>query len=302
MNNNNKVSIPSLDEVLLSALSLFKNEKIKKLDITEFKKPLIAWSWNAIVTAKIVFWNSNAKFCDETNFDESIETDIDWLIIMSASWEKHASIFANKAKKLGIKTKLITCNNNSTTQSIIWVENVICTPKNVEPYTYNTSTYLWWILAITWESASEIESFIKGQVDPIISSFKFSDYDSFLLATPNNLAWVNQLFIVKFIELFWRKVSRDVFTYEQLKHAITVVPHSWELCITFWKWELIFKWNRLNIPLPQNCGIWALMSIWYYLVWKIQNSFPQYFKENITEYIKSMNETEFWKNLKVYVK
>jgi hypothetical protein len=39
------------------------------------------------------------------------------------------------------------------------------------------------------------------------------------------------LFRVKFIELFGRKIARDVFSYEQMKHAITVVPNKKELAI-----------------------------------------------------------------------
>tara|TARA_Y100001960_G_C14159390_1_gene580014 strand:+ start:461 stop:583 length:123 start_codon:yes stop_codon:yes gene_type:complete len=38
---------------------------------------------------------------------------------------------------------------------------------------------------------------------------------------------------VKFIELFGRKIARDVFSYEHLKHAITVIPEEKELAIHF---------------------------------------------------------------------
>lgn len=297
----NESNIPSLDEVLLWALELFQTKKINKLNLSWFKKPLIAGSWNAIATARIIFSNKNVIFCDASNFNELINNDIDWLIIMSASWEKHAETFANIAIKKWIKTKLVTCNNNSTTQAIIWKENVVVTPKNREPYTYNTSTYLWWILAITWESAFSVQTYIQDEIDPILKQFDFSKFNWYLLITPDKFSWINQLFIVKFIELFWRKIARDVFSYEQIKHAITVIPNKDELCITFWEWELLYEGNILNIPLPKNSNIWTIMSIWYYLIWKIQNSYPQYFKKNIWNYINSINKTEFWKNVKVIV-
>lgn len=300
--NFDENNLLSLDEIVLWALELFENTDIKLLDITEFKKPLIAWSGNAIVTAKIIFSKIDAIFCDETNFDECIKKDIDWLVILSASGEKHATVFAKKAKELWIKTKLLTCNSNSTAWTILWTENTIVTAKNREPYTYNTSTYMWWIFAFTWENPSIIKNFIQQIIDPILKNIDFTKYDSYLLVTPDNFSWVNQLFNVKFIELFARKIARDVFSYEQMKHATTVVPHETELCITFWdEKDFRFNWSKINFPLPENADLWAIMAIWYYVIWYIQNSYPNFFKENIWKYISDINKTEFGKGLKVIV-
>lgn len=301
ISNFNENNLLSLDEIVLWALELFEKWIFNKLDISEFKRPLIAGSGNAIVTAKIIFSWIDALFCDETNFDDYIKKDIDWLIILSASWEKHATIFAKKAIEKWIKTKLLTCNPNSSASAIIWKENTTVTAKNREPYTYNTSTYMWWVLAYTWEKSWEIKKFIQEEIDPILAKIDFSKYDSYLLVTPDNFSQVNQLFIVKFIELFGRKIARDVFSYEQMKHATTVVPHKNELFILFWEWELDCTWEQINFPLPHNCWLWWIMAIWYYVIWKIQNSYPQYFKENIWDYIVNINKTEFWKWLKVIV-
>ena len=123
INNFNENNLLSLDEIVMWALELFQNEKINKLDISGFKKLLIVGSWNAIVTAKIIFSWIDALFCDETNFDKYIEKDIDWLIIASASWEKHAVEFAKKATKKWIKTKLLTCNPHSWAGNILWKDN-----------------------------------------------------------------------------------------------------------------------------------------------------------------------------------
>ncbi len=294
-------NILSLDEIVLWALELFEITNLKKINIAGFKKILIAGSGNAIVTAKIIFSEIDAIYCDETSFDKNTNKDFDLLVILSASWEKHATMFAKKSIKKWIKTLLITCNENSSAWKILWKENTIITLKNKEPYTYNVSTYMWWIIAYTWEKATEIKKFIQEIIDPILKKIDFSKYDSYILITPDNFSLVNQLFIVKFIELFGRKIARDVFSYEQMKHATTVIPHNGELCITFWEWEIIFKWNKLNFPLPKECWLWTIMAIWYYIIWKIQNSYPQYFKDNIWDYINNLNKTEFWKGLKVIV-
>lgn len=291
----------SLSDCVLAALELFQTQNIKKAEFWNCKKPLIAWSGNAIVTAKIIFWDMQAEFCDETNFDNSLEKDIDSVIILSASWEKHAPIFAQKAQNKNIATFLLTCAQNSSAQKIVGEKNTIITPKNREPYTYNTSTYMGWIFAKTWESAKDVQEFIFHTIDPILESIDFSQFDSYLLVTPDKFAWVNQLFRVKFIELFWRKIARDVFSYEHLKHAITVVPHEKELAISFWEWEFDFENTRLQIPLPENADLATIMAIWYYVIGKIQKSYPDYFGQNIWNYIQRANDTWFSQGLKVIV-
>ena len=291
----------SLDECVLAALELFQTVDIKKWDFSKFKKPLIAGSGNAIVTAQIIFSWIDAIFCDETNFDSAIQKDIDWVIILSASGEKHAPIFAENSQKLWFETYLITCSNNSSAEKIIWEKHTIITPKNREPYTYNTSTYMGWVLANTWENPQEIYKYIQEKIDPIVNNFDFSQFSSYLLLTPNNFAGVNQLFRVKFIELFGRKIARDVFSYEHMKHAITVVPDDNELAISFWEWEFDFENTKLNIPLPADWDLATIMAIWYYVIGKIQQSYPNYFQENIWNYIKRANESWFSKGLKVIV-
>ena len=206
-----------------------------------------------------------------------------------------------KAKEFWIKTILITCNSNSSTEALIWKENTINTPKNREPYTYNTSTYLWWILAFSWEKARDIKKFIENKIDPILEKINFSKYNSYLMVTPDKFSLINQLFIVKFIELFGRKIARDVFSYEPLKHAITLIKNEKELCISFWKWDLYYNWNHINFPFPRDWNIWTMMAIWYYIIWKIQNSHPNYFQKNISNYISEINKTSFWKEVKVIV-
>lgn len=290
-----------LDETVLAALELFCSTDIKNPNFSDCKRPLIAGSGNAIVTAQIIFWDMDAIYCDETNFDECLQKDIDSVIIVSASWEKHAPIFAQKSIDKNIKTIVLTCTNNSSAEKIVWSNNTVVTPKNREPYTYNTSTYMWWIFAKTWENPQEIYDYILDVIDPITKKLDFSNFSSYLLVTPDEFAWVNQLFRVKFIELFGRKVARDVFSYEHLKHAITVVPDENELAISFGKWEFDFENTRVNIPLPETIWLAGIMAIWYYVIGKIQKSYPDYFWENISSYIERMNKSGFSQWLSVIV-
>lgn len=299
--NYDEFNLPSLDEVVMWALELFEENEPDKIDISTFKRPLITGSWNAIVTARNIFSKLDALFCDETWLDEYLKKDIDGLIICSSSWDKHAIISANKAKDAWIETKLLTCNPNAWALKILWKENCVVTMKNREPYTYNTSTYLWWILAVTWEKAADIKSFIENEIDKVLENIDFSQYKTILMVTPDKFSWINEFFVRKFFELFWREISRDVFSYDQIKHALTVVPVLDELAISFWEWEFHFKWKRINFPLPKNSDLWSMMAIAYYVIWKIQNSHPQYYKENIWNYISDMNETSFWKGLRVIV-
>jgi hypothetical protein len=158
-----------------------------------------------------------------------------------------------------------------------------------------------WILANTWENPVQIQQYITQTIDPILEKIDFSKFNAYLLVTPDRFAWVNQLLRVKFIELFGRKIARDVFSYEHMKHAITVVPDKNELAISFWEWDFDFANQRLNIPLSSNSNLATMMAIWYYVIWKIQQSYPNYFQEYIWDYIKRVNHSWFSKWLSVIV-
>ena len=96
---------------------------------------------------------------------------------------------------------------------------------------------------------------------------------------------------VKFIELFGRRIARDVETSEYMKHAVTVVPSS-ELFISFG--EENTTWGepdkRFHIPLPENAGYATIMAIGYYVIAQIQKQHPPYFKDNITLYTEKASK------------
>ena len=294
-------SLPDLDEVVLGALELFIENPIKKIKIKNLKKPLVVGSGNAIATAKILFSNEDVIFADETNFKNKLKLkDIDGVLIFSASGEKHAPIIAKEALKYKIPIQLITCSKNSSAKKIVGSENTIITEKNREPYTYNTSTYMGWILAKTGEDPNEIYDFINKKVKGKIPK-NFKDYKGFLLVLPNEFEGLEKLFNVKFVELFGRRIARDVYTYEELKHAVTVVNYNRELAIQFGEGEFDFQNDILKIPIPKNYGIGTMMAIGYFVIGHIQKQMPPYFKRGIKSYIKRLNEKSFGKGLSVIV-
>ncbi len=293
-------NLPSLSTAVLGALELFASEGLPKVRIPNYKKPIIVGSGNAIATAKLLYGDKNAIFADENNYQTALKRKPDGAIIFSASGEKHASIIAKFYTSKKLKTTLVTCNPDSSAGKILGKKNVVVTNKNKEPYTYNTSTYMGWVFAKTKEDPKKILDFINKKVSKKIKK-GIAKYNGYLLVTPENFALGNHLFEVKFIELFARKVARDIKTFEELRHAITVVPYDKELCIQFGNDKVDFPNDKLVIPLPPKAGPAAIMAIGYYTIGKIQEHKPQWFKQNIADYIKKANRKAFGKGLKVIV-
>lgn len=293
-------NLPSLSTTVLGALELFADRGLPDVKIPDYKKPIIVGSGNAIVTARLLYGDSDAFFADENNYREALERENDGAIIFSASGEKHATVVAKEYTAKNVPVTLVTCNPNSTAGEIVGAENTVVTDKNREPYTYNTSTYMGWVFAKTRENPEEIWRFIQEKVQPVLDQ-KMAGYDGYLLVTPEFFAQGNRLFEVKFIELFARRVARDVRTYEELKHAITVVPYEKELCIQFGEGEVEFGSDKMRIPLPENVGLAAMMAIGYFVIGKIQEGKPNWFQDYIGEYIARVSAKPFGKGLKVIV-
>lgn len=289
MQNFNLKNIPNLDVCVLGALELFSDTKIPKIEVP-FKKPLIVGSGNAEATGKILFEDKDAIFASESNFEEKLKKInlIDGIVLISASGGKHAPIIAKTAKKIGKKVVLITNNQNALAKE--YSDRVFVFPKQREPYTYNTSTYIGMILGKTHENPREIYDFIISKIDKIkIPNFK--KYNKYYLIVPTRFSGIIRMLNVKFIELFGRRVARDVETSEYVKHATTVVP-SEELFISFGEPNNVWgkKKNQLCVPLPENSDYGAMMAIGYYIIGKIQKAHPPYFKNNILDYTKNVSK------------
>ena len=288
-------NIPDLDVAVLGALELFSNQPVPKLELNVYKRPLVVGSGNAEATGKIVFKDFDAIFASESNYEEKLKNikDIDGVILVSASGEKHAPIIARASAQYKKHVTLITSTKNSSASRELdhkhnYDEYIF--PKNREPYTYNTSTYMGMILGHTGENPKEIYEFIKNKID----LKKFPDlekYDKFYLIVPPQFSEIVRMLQVKFIELFGRKIARDIETSEYVRHATTVVE-SEELFISFGKENKTWgePKNRLYIPLPENAGYVAMMAVGYYVISQIQKNQKPYFKENIAEYTKEVSK------------
>ncbi len=285
-------NIPNLDVAVLGALELFQKEKLPKLQLDTYKHPLVVGSGNAEATGRIIFENKDAVFASESNYEQKLEhiKSIDSVVIISASGGKHAPIIAKYAKSLNKHVVLITNNPQAEAIKFIEQDQVFVFPKNREPYTYNTSTYMGMILGKTHEDALHIQNFIREQIDTLEMP-DFSKYDKYFLIVPPRFSGIIRMLQVKFIELFGRKIARDVETSEYMKHAVTVVPAN-ELFISFGDENILWgePKNRLHIPLPENAGYAAMMAIGYYLVAQIQKHYPPYFKDNIAAYAEKASK------------
>jgi len=294
-------TIPDLDVAVLGALELFQKEKLPQIEIL-YKRPLVVGSGNAEATGRIIFEDTDAVFASESNFESKLKhvPDIDGVILISASGGKHAPIIARRAKELGKRVSLITNNLNASAKEFVENKDLFVFPKNREPYTYNTSTYMGMIIGKTGENPEEISRFIAEHID-ILALPDLSKYDKFFLIVPPKFSCIIRMLQVKFIELFGRRISRDVETSEYMKHAVTVVPSN-ELFVSFGEENTIWgePEKRLHIPLPENAGYAAMMAIGYYVIAQIQKQHPPYFKENIALYTKKASKV-FGSEVKVIV-
>jgi D-arabinose 5-phosphate isomerase GutQ len=303
----NPQTLINLDECVLNALNLLASSKGKlpRLQFDNFKRPLVVGSGNAAITGKIIFSDQDAVFANESTYQHALQTikAIDGVILISASGGKHAPEIANylNSRKKKLPLILLTCNKNAEAKK--YVDRMIVFPHNPEPYTYNTSTYMGMILAKTKENPLAILRHIKRVVEPILKSHtvSFANYDAFFLLVPENLDLIKDMLRTKFVELFGRKVARDIFTWEQAKHATTVVPYDTELFISFGRKNNVWGKHRLYIPLPKNANYGAIMAIGYYVIGKIQAQKPPFFKDSIATYCRQAKKW-FDKELPVIVK
>ena len=286
-----------LDECVIDALNLFSKTKLPQLKHS-FKRPLVVGSGNAAVTGKIIMHDKDAIFADESNFEEKLKTikEIDGCLLLSASGGKHAPIIAKAVKKKRLKEILITNNEKAPAKEI--ADETLVLPKNTEPYTYNTSTYLGMILAKTKENPKTIQKHIESIKDSIPNLKK---YKAYYIILPENLQLMRDMFLTKFDELFGGRIAGRCWSYETTKHAKTVVPYDKELFISFGHDNQEFGINRLNIPLPKNASYATLMAIGYYVIGQIQKENPQYYKDNIVEFTKKASKL-FCKTIKPIVK
>lgn len=287
-------NLPDLDIVVLGSLELFSHAEVPFVDYEQFKRPLVVGSGNAAVTGRLLFDDVDAVFADESSYMQALSTapSIDGAFLISASGGKHAIEITQVLQKRSIKTVLLTNNEHAPAKDFLPDDSVFVFPKNREPYTYNTSTYMGMLLSKTHEEASEIQNFIENTVAPLIPD-NLQKYDAFYFIVPEAFNNVRDMFKTKFDELFGPKLMARIFTFEQTKHAKTVIAYEKELFVSFGVHNVVFgdATQRLSVPLPDDCDYAAFMAIGYYVIGHIQKQFPPYYKNRIEAYAQETSET-----------
>ncbi len=288
-------NIPDLDTVVLGALELFQETELPTIDCSQYTQPLVVGSGNAEATGRIIFEHTAAIFASESNYEDKLKniSSIDGVILLSASGGKHAPIIAKRAKELGKHVTLITDTPHSEADKVIDqshhdIEYLF--PKNREPYTYNTSTYMGMILGYTREDPARIAAYIRDTIDTVDFS-SCASYEKFYIIVPTQFSGIIRMLQVKFIELFGRNIAHDVETSEYVKHATTVVP-SKELFLSFGYENTSWgeQGSRINVPLPEWAGYGTMMAVGYYVIGKIQKAHPPYFKQHIEKYTEEISK------------
>jgi len=286
-------SLPDLDTVVLGALEFLAEAELPKLDFSQYKKPLVVGSGNAAVVGRMLFANRPAVFADESIYRHILKQNpsIDVVVVVSASGSKHAVGIVTHAHSAGLPVHLITNTPGAPAAEKLPPESVHVFPKVREPYTYNTSTYLSMLLARGGRKPADINLFIREEIDPVLSYF-LKGYDAFFLLVPGEFEDVRAMLRTKFDELFGSKVSGRAFTFEEAKHAKTVVPSDTECFISFGQENTAFgkREQRLHVPLPPDADPATVIAIGYYVIGHIQKQNEPYFKENIGRYVKEASE------------
>lgn len=281
--------IINLDQAVINALEFLSKEKLPKLNLKNFSFPLVVGSGNAYNTAQIIFSKQKAIIADESNFREIIsrykelinKKIIKEVIVISASGEKDSVWEIELAKKNKLKTVLLTCSSNSTAARL--ADKVLVYPKTAEPYTYNVSTYLGMILSFTGEKPESILNFLKK----IKLIKKISDFKSYSFVLPDEFLNVCPMLDIKKSELFGPLVSIRAFSFGHARHAKFVIRDKNELVMTLGADKNEYfgvPTSRIQINLPQNYNFGLILSVTYYLIGKIQEIKPAYFKKHIKNY------------------
>jgi len=279
-------SLPDLDTVVLGALERFIEDPLPSFALPERGRTIVIGSGNAAVLGQLLVDAPGTLYATESTYQRLLDTTpVDTAILISASGSKHAVEIAAICAERGIETWLLTNTKGSPAAAQLDPPHALVFPKNREPYTYNTSTYLGMLLARTGEAPLAIHRFITEQVTSVLPA-NLDSYDAFYCIVPPEALPLREMLRTKFDELFGSKVSVRIFSLEESKHAKTVVPSDTECFLSFGVGNELFGTpsRRVSIPLPENTGYAAALAISYYVVGCIQKQHPPYFKEHIATY------------------
>lgn len=281
--------IINLDENVLLALDFFAANPPPQFDINSFNLPFVVGSGNAYNTGLIIFSQKAAIFADESNFKQLIpafekaihDKLITQAVIISASGGKDSVWEIELAKKYSLHTTLLTTKGQSDAAKI--ADKVYVYQSIAEPYTYNTSTYMGMILSVTNENPQEIKKYIESLTFPD----NFDRYKAYSFVLPDKFMNICPMLDIKKDELFGPYLSLRAFSQGHARHAKFVNRYKDELVISINQKNDYFgdPNHRWDLFTPETFSYAGIMALTYYIVGKIQKAKPQYFKENIANYV-----------------
>jgi len=293
-------NIKNLDQAVIDALSFFKNNPPPSLNLNEYELPFVVGSGNAYNTGMILFSEKAAIFADESNFKKMIPAFkraidskiITQTVVISASGGKDSVWELELARENDLTTTLLTTKGESDAAKI--ADTVHVFQSIDEPYTYNTSTYMGMILAATQENITEIKNFIENLKLPE----NFSSYKSYSFVLPDKYLNICPMLDIKKSELFGSLLSLRAFSQGHARHAKFVVRSPDELVVSINEKNEFFgdPAHRWNLNLPSSFSFAAVMATTYYIVGKIQEAKPPFFRNNIQNYVSDYGPKAYGKN------
>lgn len=284
-------NLPGLDVAVMGALEMLRDAALPSAEVP-YSRPLVIGSAGAGFASKVLFQDIDAVFADESNFEAALERvpDIDGAVLVSASGSKHAINIAERLRELELSAILFTNNPDAPAASFFAPESVRIFPKNREPYTYNTSTYLSMIIAKTAENPAVILEHIESTN---LTSIDLSRFSGFTFILDEKIAVVAPMFRIKFEELFGAKLCARFFTLEESKHAKTVVPDEKELFV--YLGTEVLPWANeegrvVELSLPEGGREASALSVGYHFIGQIQAAHPPYFQQNLVRYCEEASE------------
>ena len=115
-------------------------------------------------------------------------------------------------------------------------------------------------------------------------------YNYYYFIVPEKFDSIREFYETKFDELFGPMIQGEAFTYEQTKHAKTVIKSEKELFVSLGVDNKIFGKNKLNYKIPKWADYGLIFCLGYYIIGKIQASNEPWFKENIEKYVKEASK------------
>ncbi len=281
-------TLPDLDTALFAALELCAEEVLPSLDHVPRFRILVVGSGNANAVGRLLFEGADVFSADEGTFEAVLDThreDIDAVVLISASGGKHAVQCARVLAERGLPLWLLTNNPAAPAAQYVETSRVIVFPKNREPYTYNTSTYFSMLCARHVVDAAALTERVHAQTAGCAAR-DLSQFDAFYFIVPPSMEPVRDMLLTKFDELFGSVVSARITTYEQAKHAKTVVPSAKECFVSFGTENEVFgdAAHRVHIPMQRERDAIELAALGYACIGHIQRQHPPHFKEHIARY------------------